>query len=92
MPDALRIASIRHRFRKPPAYPELALGRSQQQQTAIRGLIAALKFYKANSIRYRAGRTWVGCVFSISVRHKSNIARRVTLIIDSFGLGGLRAT
>jgi hypothetical protein len=82
----------RHGLRKPPGHPELALRLSQQQQTAIRGLIAALKFYKANSIRYRAGRTWVGCVFSISVRHKSNIARRVTLIIDSFGLGGLRAT
>jgi hypothetical protein len=39
--DTLRIASIRHRFRKPPAHPELALRRSQQQQTAIRRLIAA---------------------------------------------------
>jgi hypothetical protein len=41
--DTLRIASIRHRFRKPPAHPELALRRSQQQQTAIRRLIAASK-------------------------------------------------
>jgi hypothetical protein len=32
VPDALRIASIRHRFRKPPAHPELALHSSQQQQ------------------------------------------------------------
>ena len=43
VPDALRIASIRHRFRKPAAHPELALGRPQQQQTAIRRLIAASK-------------------------------------------------
>jgi len=43
VPDALRIAPIRHRCRKPPAHPELALRRSQQQQTAIRRLIAASK-------------------------------------------------
>jgi hypothetical protein len=27
MPDAARIAPIRHRIGKPPAHPELALGR-----------------------------------------------------------------
>ena len=43
VPDAVRIAAIRHRFRKPPAHPELALRLSQQQQTAIRRLIAAVK-------------------------------------------------
>src|SRR5262249_61257952 len=43
VPAALRIGSTRHRFRKPPAHPELALRRSQQQQTAIRRLIAASK-------------------------------------------------
>jgi len=34
---------VPHRLRKPPAHPELALRLSQQQQTAIRGLIAAVK-------------------------------------------------
>ena len=43
VPDAVWIAPIRHRFRKPPAHPELALRLSQQQQTAIRRLIAASK-------------------------------------------------
>src|SRR4029079_2587717 len=43
VPDALRIAPIRHRCRKPPAHPELALHRTQQQQTAIRRLIATSK-------------------------------------------------
>ena len=31
VPDAVRIAAIRHRFCKPPAHPELALGLPQQQ-------------------------------------------------------------
>jgi len=34
---------IRHRIRKPPAHPELALGFSQQQQTSIGRLVATLK-------------------------------------------------
>jgi len=43
VPDPVRIAAIRHRFRKPPAHPELALGFSQQQQTSIGRLVATLK-------------------------------------------------
>ena len=43
VPDAVRIAAIRHRFRKPPAHPELALRLPQQQQAAIGGLVAAVK-------------------------------------------------
>jgi hypothetical protein len=43
VPDAVRIAAIRHRFRKPPAHPELALGFSQQQQTSIGRLVTTLK-------------------------------------------------
>jgi hypothetical protein len=43
VPDAIAIAAIRHRLRKPPAHPELALCLSQQQQTGIRRLIAAVK-------------------------------------------------
>ena len=43
VPDAARIAAIRHRIGKPPAHPELALRLPQQQQTAIRRLIAAVK-------------------------------------------------
>ena len=39
----LRIAPIRHRFRKPPTHPELALGFSQQQQTSIGRLVATVK-------------------------------------------------
>jgi ABC-type uncharacterized transport system substrate-binding protein len=31
VPDAVRIAAIRHRLAKPPAHPELAFGFSQQQ-------------------------------------------------------------
>ncbi len=45
VPDAVRIAAIRHRFRKPPAHSELALCLSQQQQTGIRRLVAAFKIY-----------------------------------------------
>src|SRR4051812_17007834 len=41
--DAAAIAAIRHRIGKPPAYPELALRLPQQQQAAIRGLVAAGK-------------------------------------------------
>ena len=41
--DAARIAPIRHRIGKPPAHAELALRLPQQQQTAIRGLVAAVK-------------------------------------------------
>jgi hypothetical protein len=41
--DAARIAPIRHRIGEPPAHPELALRLPQQQQAAIRGLVAAVK-------------------------------------------------
>ena len=53
VPDALRIAPIRHRCRKPPAHPELAHRRSQQQQTAIRRLIAA-----SNNCEFLAPNRW----------------------------------
>jgi hypothetical protein len=45
MLDAVRVAAIRHRIREPPAYPDLALSLSQQQQASIRGLVAAAKIY-----------------------------------------------
>ena len=41
--DAARIAAIRHRIGKPPAHPKLAFRLPQQQQTAVRGLVAAVK-------------------------------------------------
>ena len=41
--DAARIAAIRHRIGKPPANAELALRLPQQQQTGVRGLVAAVK-------------------------------------------------
>jgi hypothetical protein len=41
--DAVRIAAIRHRVRKPPAHTERALRFSQQQQATIGGLVAAIK-------------------------------------------------
>ena len=41
--DAARIAPIRHCHGKASAYPGLALRLPQQQQTSIRGLVAALK-------------------------------------------------
>jgi hypothetical protein len=44
-PDAARIAAIRHRSGKSSAHPELALRLPQQQQTGIRGLVAALKIH-----------------------------------------------
>ena len=43
VPDAARIAVIRHRIGKPPAHAELALRLSQQQQTAVGRLVAAPK-------------------------------------------------
>ena len=41
--DPARVAAIRHRSRKPRAYTKSALRLSQQQQTTIRRLIAAVK-------------------------------------------------
>jgi hypothetical protein len=43
VPDAVRIAAIPHRFRKPSAHPELALRLAQQQQASIGRLVAAIK-------------------------------------------------
>jgi hypothetical protein len=45
MTNAARIAPIRHGIGKPPADAELALRLLQQQQTGVRGLVAALKIY-----------------------------------------------
>jgi hypothetical protein len=54
VPDAVRIAAVRHRFGKPPAHPELALRLSQQQQATVRRLIAAFKIY----CEFLAADTW----------------------------------
>jgi len=43
--NAVGIATIRHRFRKPPAYAKLALRLPQQQQAGIGGLVAAVKIH-----------------------------------------------
>jgi hypothetical protein len=40
--DTVRIAPIRHRIAKPPANAEVTL----EQQTPIRGLVAATKIYR----------------------------------------------
>jgi hypothetical protein len=45
VPDAVRIAAIRHRFHKPSAHAELALRLPQQQQTGIGRLGAAVKIH-----------------------------------------------
>jgi hypothetical protein len=45
VPNADRIAAIRHRIGNPPAIAELALRMPQQQQTAVRGLVAATKIH-----------------------------------------------
>ena len=64
MPDAVRIAVIRHRFGKPPAHPELALRLSQQQQTSVGRLVAALKisceFLASNRWKVEGKRSSVG--------------------------------
>src|SRR5580692_6565852 len=54
VPDAVGIAAIRHRFGKPPAHTELALRPSQQQQTGIGRLVAAVKIY----CEFLAADTW----------------------------------
>jgi hypothetical protein len=41
--DAVMVAPIGHRVRKPPAHPKLALRLSHQQQAAIGGLVATVK-------------------------------------------------
>jgi hypothetical protein len=43
VPDAARIAAIRHRISKPPAHPKLAFRLPQQQHAAVRGLVPAVK-------------------------------------------------
>ena len=45
VPDAARIAPIRHRIGKPPTNAEVAFRVPQEQQTAIRGLVAATKIH-----------------------------------------------
>jgi hypothetical protein len=45
MQNAVRIAAIRHRRRKPPAHTKLALRLAQQQQAGIGGLGAAVEIY-----------------------------------------------
>jgi hypothetical protein len=45
MTDAHRIAPIRHGIGKPPANAEPALRVPQQQQTSVRGLVAAVKIH-----------------------------------------------
>jgi hypothetical protein len=45
MPDAIPIAAIRHRCRKPLAHTKLALRLAHQQQLGIGGLIASVEIY-----------------------------------------------
>src|SRR5262245_28060763 len=45
VPNAARIAAIRHRIGKSSAHPELALRLPQQQQAAVRRLVAAGKIH-----------------------------------------------
>jgi len=45
VPHPVRIAPIRHRLRKPPAYPELALRLSQQQQATIHEMAARSRVF-----------------------------------------------
>ena len=45
VPDAVRIAAIRHRIGEPPAHAELALSLPEQQQPGIGGLGAAVKIH-----------------------------------------------
>jgi hypothetical protein len=54
VPDAVRIAAIRHRIGKSPAHTELALRLPQQQQTAIGRLVAAVKIH----CEFLAAHTW----------------------------------
>jgi hypothetical protein len=44
--DTVRIAPIRHRIGKPPANAEVAFRVPLEQQTPIRGLVAATKIYR----------------------------------------------
>jgi hypothetical protein len=43
VPDTAQISALRHRIGKPPAYPKLAFRLPQQQQAAVRRLVAAVK-------------------------------------------------
>ena len=45
VPNAARIAAIRHRIGEPPAHPKLAFRAPQQKQTAVRRLVAAAKIH-----------------------------------------------
>ena len=54
VPDAIRIAAIRHRIGEPTAHTELALRLPEQQQAAVRRLVAALKIH----CEFLAADTW----------------------------------
>jgi hypothetical protein len=65
MPNAVRIAAIRHRFRKPPAHPELALRLPQQQLAGVGRLIAAIEI----NFKFLTPGRWKGEGKQSSVRH-----------------------
>jgi hypothetical protein len=74
VPDTGRIAAIRHRISKPPAYTKLALRSPQQQQAAIRGLVTTLKIYREFlasdrcQVNRKQGSRLPGTLFPKSVR------------------------
>jgi hypothetical protein len=45
MQDAVRVATVWHRSREPPAHAEPALRLPQQQQARVGGLVAAVKIH-----------------------------------------------
>jgi hypothetical protein len=53
--NAARIAPIRHRSGKPCAHPELAFRLPQQQQAAVRRLVAAVEIMPSTGFRSRCG-------------------------------------
>jgi hypothetical protein len=57
MPDAVRIAAIRHGFGEPQANTMLALRLPQKQQATIGGLVAAGKIDVSFCVGQMAGRT-----------------------------------
>ena len=54
VPDAIWIATIRHRIGEPTAHTELALRLPEQQQAAVRRLVAAVKIH----CEFLAADTW----------------------------------
>jgi hypothetical protein len=65
MPNGVRIAAIRHRFRKSPAHTELALRLPQQRQTGIGRLVAARAKSKVSFLGRTDGRSKGSGVASI---------------------------